>query len=215
MRRCGQGRCLRIPPPNPVQLAAWLQEARRAHPEVRRTTGRADAARAARRQALVELLPDMTAKVARLADRDALSGLSGFPDAGGSYRFGLKASTSLLLWSERGQATAAGARLESADLSVADALRRMAAAARTATAMLEAATVARANQAVAVAYARQLLEAEGMRFEAGESTLFLLNLRERTLLDESARLADTEAKAITARAALAVALGFPAILPES
>jgi hypothetical protein len=35
------------------------------------------------------------------------------------------------------------------------------------------------------------------------------------LLDESARLANTEAKAITARAALAVALGFPAILPES
>ncbi len=203
------------PPPNDTQLAAWLEEARRAHPEVRRTAGRADAARAARRQALVELLPDVTAKVARLADRDALEGLSGFPEAGGNYSFGLKASTSLLLWSERGQASAAAARLESADLGVADALRRMTAAARTAAAMLEAASVARENQAVAVRYARRLLEAEVTRFDAGESTLFLLNLRERTLLDESARLADTEAKAITARAALAVALGFPAVLPES
>lgn len=203
------------PPPSDARLATWLEEARRAHPEVRRTTGRADAARAARRQALVELLPDVTAKVARLADRDALDGLSGFPETGGNYSFGVKASTSLLLWSERGQAAAAGARLESADLGVADALRRMSAAARTAAAMLEAATVARENQAVAVTYARRLLEAEVTRFDAGESTLFLLNLRERTLLDESARLADTEAKAITARAALAVALGFPAVLPES
>jgi outer membrane protein TolC len=209
------GRLPTDPPPNEVRLAAWLEEARRAHPEVRRTAGRAEAARAARRQAVVELLPDVTAKVARLADRDALDGLSGFPESGGNYSFGLKASTSLLLWSERGQARAAAARLESADLGVADALRRMSAAARTAAAMLDAATAARENQAVAVDYARRLLEAEVRLFDAGQSTLFLLNLRERTLLDESARLANTEAKAITARAALAVALGFPAVLPES
>jgi outer membrane protein TolC len=202
-------------PPNDGRLAAWLEEARRNHPEVRRTTGRADASRAARRQALVELLPDVTAKIARLADRDQLDGFSGFPETGGNYSFGLKASTSLLLWSERGQAAAAGARLESADLGVADALRRMSAAARTAAAMLEAAVTARENQALAVDFARRLLEAEVTLFDAGASSFFLLNLRERTLLDESARLANTEAKAVTARAALAVALGFPAVLPES
>lgn len=141
--------------------------------------------------------------------------LDRLPDADGYFSFGVRASTSLLLWSERGKAAAEGAKLESASLGAADALRRVGAAARTAAASLQAARAALAVQAVAVAQARRLLEAEQQRFEAGESSLFLLIQRERTLLDESARLADTEAKAVAARAALAVALGFPAVLPES
>ncbi len=204
----------RRPPPDTARVAAWLDEALRWHPEIRRTMGRADAARATRRQALVELLPDLTAKAQRLADRADLGGSGDFPDAGGAYAFGLEASTSLLLWSERGMAAAAGAGQEAAVLAAADAERKVGAAARTAAARLGAALVARAQQALAVAYAARLRDAEVTRFDAGESSLFLLTLRERTLLDESARLADTEAKAVTARAALAVALGFPAVLPE-
>jgi len=67
-----------------------------------------------------------------------------------------------------------------------------------------------ARQESAVDYARQLRDGEQQRFDAGESSLLLVNLRERTLLDEQGKLAALEAKRQAAEAALAVAIGsFP------
>jgi outer membrane protein TolC len=68
-------------------------------------------------------------------------------------------------------------------------------------------------QRSAVAQARQLLRGEQRRFENGESQLLIVNLRERLVLDEALKLASLEAKYAANRAALAVALGEPGVLP--
>jgi len=67
-------------------------------------------------------------------------------------------------------------------------------------------------QVMAIQQARFLRDGEFRRFEAGESTFFLVNQRDRQLLDEQVKLAAFEAKYAVARAALAVALGEPARL---
>jgi hypothetical protein len=60
--------------------------------------------------------------------------------------------------------------------------------------------------------ARLLRDAEQIRFENGESTLLILNLRERLVLDEAAKLAALEAKVASARGALALATGDRTLL---
>ena len=60
--------------------------------------------------------------------------------------------------------------------------------------------------------ARLLRDAEQVRYENGEGTLLILNLRERLVLDESVKLAAVEAKVAGARAALAVATGDRTLL---
>ena len=201
-----------LAPPAPSVLADWTATALRGHPDIVDAVARRDAATAVERQAVAELLPDVEAKVARLADGS--TDLGDFPDAGGAYKFELTAATSLLLTKERAEASIAGARRTIAGLDVVDAERMVAAEIATAAAALTAATEARVQQALAVAYAERLREGEVTRFEAGDASLFLVNQRERTLLDEAAKLADAEAKAVSARAKLAVALGWPGQLPE-
>ncbi len=61
--------------------------------------------------------------------------------------------------------------------------------------------------------ATQLRDAEQVRFVGGESTLLVVNLRERLLLDESVKLATVEGKLPAARAALVVAVGDSALIP--
>ena len=64
-----------------------------------------------------------------------------------------------------------------------------------------------------VVQARLLRDGEQRKFENGESTLFLVNTRERAVIDEEVKRIALEAKYAAARAALAVAIGEPARLP--
>ena len=61
---------------------------------------------------------------------------------------------------------------------------------------------------------RILSAGERAKFESGESTLFLVNARERQVLDEEMKQIALQAKRLAARAALAVAAGAPGRLPE-
>ena len=201
--------------PDSAWLAAELTRALTMHPKVRKARADGDAASAVRRQASAELFPDLEAEVARLADRDGVAGLSDFPSGAGNYKFGLRASTGLLLLKERGKAGEASAKDRIAALILADIRRDVVAEARAAAAGLEGASRAAGWQSEAVALARQLLAAEQRRFDAGESSLFLVNQRERGLLDETTKLADAEVKRVASAAKLATALGYPARLPES
>ena len=70
----------------------------------------------------------------------------------------------------------------------------------------------RERQARAVTQARLLRDAEQRRLDTGESSLLVVNLRERTLLDEQVKLAALDAKRLSTRAALGVAIGAPAIV---
>jgi outer membrane protein TolC len=205
-------------PPGLVPAPAWIEGelvlALDRHPEVRKARGDAESASALSRQAMVEILPDLEGEIARLADREGTRGLGDFPDAAGSYKFGVRGSTGLLLMKERGKAGEAGAKNRIAQLVLQDVRRDVAVSARSAAAAMEGASRAAVLQREAVALAERLLQAEQARFDAGESSLFLVNQRERSLLDEMTKLADADAKRLSAEAKLATALGYPARLPE-
>jgi outer membrane protein TolC len=68
------------------------------------------------------------------------------------------------------------------------------------------------RQSANVRNARLLRDAEQIRFENGESTLLILNLRERLVLDEAGKLAALEGKVAAARGALALATGDRTLL---
>ncbi len=203
-----------LPRPDSAWLTREVTRALTMHPKVRKARADGDAASAVRRQASAELLPDLEAEVARLADRDGVSSLSDFPSGAGNYKFGLRASTGVLLLKERGKAGEASAKDRIAALILTDVRRDVVAEARAAAAGLDGATRAAGWQVEAVGLARQLLNGEQRRFDAGESSLFLVNQRERGLLDETTKLADAEVKRITSAAKLATSLGYPARLPE-
>jgi outer membrane protein TolC len=63
-----------------------------------------------------------------------------------------------------------------------------------------------ALQSATVAQSRALRDGEQRKFEAGESTLFLVNTRERAVIDEELKRIALEAKMVSARAELAVAI---------
>jgi len=69
-----------------------------------------------------------------------------------------------------------------------------------------------AGQARVLAANEVLLAAEQRRFDIGESSLLIVNLRERAVLDERQRAAQLEARRATALGALAAALGTPAVV---
>jgi len=187
-------------------VGGWLERALQLHPDLLKALARQRAADVSRRYYGQELLPDVTLDAALL--KDAATGpFDGWPAGGDNYKFGVAGTTSLLLMKERGKFGAAGARQESAGLATTLVRRE-----------LRATVLASANEAVtyhrivetqrsAVAQARVLRDGEARRFQEGESTLFLLNQRDRQLLDEAAKLASFEAKYLGARASLAVALG--------
>ena len=64
-----------------------------------------------------------------------------------------------------------------------------------------------------VQIASTLRDAEQQRFVNGESTLLVVNLRERVVLDEQVKLASLEGKLASARAMLVVAVGAPSLVP--
>jgi outer membrane protein TolC len=188
----------------------WLARALERHPDLLKALAKQRVADADRRLYTQELLPDLTLEASMLKDART-SPFEDWPDAGDNYKFGAAGKTPLLLMKERGSLGAASAKLESATLETAVTRRD-----------IRAAVLGSANdvltfqrilgaQAAAVDAARTLRDGEVRRFEEGESTLFLVNQRDRLLLDEAVKLAAFEAKYVGARAALAVALGVPSI----
>lgn len=195
------------PGPDDAAVARLVAAVARDHPEVRRAEARLAQAAAQRRLAVQQLLPLGAAEVS------ALAGDGGFPALGADaldddVKTTLSVRSPLLYLRERGRAAAAGLRVEQQRLEVDRARRDVAVAAAGAAGEVRAVAASIDAQRAAVAQARLLLRGEQLRFEAGESTLFLVNARERALLDEALRLAGLEARAFAARAELAAALGW-------
>jgi len=189
-----------------LAVGGWLERALQQHPDLLKALAKQRVADVDRRYYRQELLPDASIDAALL--KDAAAGpFDDWPDGGDNYKFGLAGRTSLLLMKERGRFGAAGAKQESAVLETALVRREL--RARVLASASEATTYQRivASQGSAVAQARVLRDGEARRFGEGESTLFLVNQRDRQVLDEAVKLAGFEAKYLAARAALAVALG--------
>ncbi len=195
-----------------ARVDEWLRLAVREHPDVVKALGKLREARAGRTLAAQDLLPDATLELSAL--KAGGTGLLGdWPDAGDNYALGLSVKSPLLLMKERGKLGAARAKAESQALELERARREVRLAVLAAVNDVVTFDGLLAVQRAAVAAAGALRDGEARRFEAGESTLFLVNQRERQLLDEAAKLAGYEGKYAAAVAALGVALGEPATLP--
>ncbi len=123
------------------------------------------------------------------------------------YKAGLALTTPLLFMKERGRLNAASLRLEQQRVERARVRRDVANAVRIAANDLVTAQRLIDIQRATVAQAELLRDGEQRKFENGESTLFLVNARERLVLDERLKLAALEAKGLGARAELAVSVG--------
>jgi outer membrane protein TolC len=214
-----RGRAIELPPgatpvvaplapvdETPATVAALVARAARRHPDLQKIGGRVEQAAAQRRFSAQQVIPFAEAELSSLADREA--GAPGSPLAtSDDYKAGLTVRTPLLFMKERGRLTAASLRLEQQEVERERLRREVAYAVRVA--LNDLATVARVLdvQRATVAQARVLRDGEQRKFENGESTLFLVNARERLVLDEQLKLAALEAKALSARAELAVSLG--------
>lgn len=201
--------------PEPVDSArvpAWLAQALRAHPDLLKNAGKIRAQEAQRLFAAQKLLPFAELQLAGLADRDDTGALAS--PSSEDVKTGLEVKTPLLFMRERGTLGAYSARLE-AERVERDRLRReVEVTVRVAANDLLTLDRLLALQRDATAQARALRDAEQRRFDAGESSLLVVNLRERLVLDEALKLASLEAKYAGARAELAAALGEPGVLPR-
>lgn len=200
-------------PTDTMRLSAWIAEVHARHPELQKADAKLRVAQAERALAWQSQLPFAEATLASIADRATPGMLSESSSWGENYKAGLEVQSSLLLLKERGKSTRAEQKLEFARLDR-DRLRRELAygvrAALNDVVLLERLlSVQRTN----VQSATVLRDAEMQRYTNGESSLLIVNVRERLVLDEAVKLAALEGKLGAARAALVVSVGDPALVP--
>jgi len=205
--------------PSPVdsaRLDRWLALAEERHPDIRKAAAKLTQVEADRRLAAQQLwVPSAELAYTPIAARG--DGLAGLGDAfGGSddAKWGASFKLPLLALKERGKYAATAAKRDQERLQLANVRRDVGIAVRSAANDLAALDALLQLQGEAVAQARMLRDAEQRKFDSGESTLFLVNARDRQLVDEQGKRIALEAKYAAARAALAVAIGEPAVLPN-
>jgi outer membrane protein TolC len=195
-----------------TQLNALLETATRRNPELLRVQARVRQGEADRLLATQRMIPFAEAKVAGLADRGTDADFFNRDRLDNNYKAGLTFSSPLLFLRETGRFGSVGARLERQEYER-DRLRRdVEYDARAAIFELSNLERLLLRQEANVRNARLLRDAEQIRFENGESTLLILNLRERLVLDEATKLAALEGKVASARGALALAVGDRTLL---
>jgi len=204
--------------PTPIDSAdvpRLLALARRQHPELRRIAGRIEQTEAQRLFAGQQVIPFLQGELSALAAGAQTSGLSTPFDTREDFKAGATVRTPLLFMKERGRFNLASQRLEQQQWERDRLRREIGVIVRTALNDLAVTERLIAIQGVTVVQSRILRDGEQRRYENGESTLFLVNTRERNVLDEEIKLAALQAKYVAARAELAVAAGEPAVLPDS
>jgi outer membrane protein TolC len=154
------------------------------------------------------------------ADLAALAPTGDAPNAGdalsrsANFKGALTVSSPLLFFKERGKFQSTDAKFESAELAARETRRDVTLLVRTAINDLSQFDAQLTLQRDAVRLFRILSAGERAKFDVGESNLFLVNTRERQVLDEELKYVALQAKYLAARAALAVAAGSPGRLPE-
>lgn len=195
-----------------TRLEALLELATRRNPDLLKIQARVKQAEAQRLFSTQALLPLAEAKLSGFGSNESEQPFFDDDRLSNNYKAGLSMKSPLLFLRETGRFAAAGQRLEFQRLER-DRLRRdVEFDTRVAIFDLFNLERLRQRQVANVRNASLLRDAEQIRFENGESTLLILNIRERLVLDEAVKLAAVEAKVATARAALAVATGDRTLL---
>lgn len=196
-----------------ARVGGWLAAAERAHPELVKLAARIRQAEAQRLFLGQQLIPFASLDLGTLADGDRAGDLASPGDWADRYKFGATFRSPLFYLRERGRYSQVLQRLDQQRALEAQLRRDVRNAVLAAAADVRATDRQVALQRGVVEQARLLLAGETRRFESGESSLLVVNLRERLVLDEAQRLAAAEARTATVRAELAVAIGAPARLP--
>ncbi len=185
------------------------------HPDVLKAMGKVEQAEAERSLARQAIIPLASAELSAL--RSGGPGGLGIIDAlsrDANYKAAAYLSSPLLFFKERGKFAGTDAKFGRAELELRESRRDVALLVRVALNDLSQIGAQLALQRDAVRLFRILSAGERAKFDAGESTLFLVNTRERAVLDEELKYVALQAKYLAAQAALAVAAGAPGRLPE-
>ncbi|MBS2034579.1 TolC family protein [bacterium] len=152
----------------------------------------------------------------RLAENDRLPALdlsvspgldTGPKSIGLTYKIGLQLTIPLATRSADGRLQAARLKSDKLDLDQVQEIQRILTEVRDAASMLNTSHGRLAPALESYKLARQLEEAERLKFSLGDSTLFLVNQRERATLAEAQKLIEILADSHRARATLSAAAG--------
>ncbi|HCT58416.1 MAG TPA: TolC family protein [Gemmatimonas aurantiaca] len=195
-----------------TQLSALVDRAVERNPELAKVQAKIRQASAERLLAAQGILPFAEAKLAGVAERGSDDSFFNRDRLDDNYKAALVISSPLLFLKETGKFNATDAKLDFQRLERDLVRRDIEIDARTAIFDLSNLQRLLVTQEANVRNARLLRDAEQIRFENGESTLLILNLRERLVLDEAGKLASLEAKVASARGALVLATGDRSLL---
>jgi outer membrane protein TolC len=195
-----------------TRLEQLLDLAARRNPDLLKVQARIKQAEAQRLFSTQALLPLAEAKLVGLGTNDSDDSFFDGERLDNNSKAGLSIKSPLLFLKETGRFAASGQRLEFQRLERDRLRREVEFDARAAIFDLFNLERLRQRQVANVRNATLLRDAEQVRYENGESTLLILNIRERLVLDEAIKLAAVEAKVAGARAALAVATGDRTLL---
>jgi outer membrane protein TolC len=195
-----------------ARLDGLLAAATKRHPDLLKVQAKLEQASAERLLALQGLMPLAEAKLAGLSQRGSDDAFFDRERLSDNYKAALTVNSSLLFLKERGKFGATDAKQDLQQFERDRVRRDVEFDVRAA--MFDLSNYVRMldRQVASVRNARLLRDAEQVRFENGESTLLVLNLRERLVLDEAAKLAALEGKIAAARGALALATGDREVL---
>lgn len=179
------------------------------HPFVQQATARWRQAEAARRLAAVNILPSASVELSGLAAGGALGDVNLPTLTGEESKFSGGVRLPLFPRREIGRLRSAEERTRALNLERERVRRDVEIEAQRALLEVTAVDSALVRQETLVTLQERLLAAEQQRFSVGESTLLVVNLRERALLDERLKLAAMVARRARALGTLAVATGTP------
>lgn len=177
------------------------------HPFVQQATAKWRQADAQRRLAATQLLPSASVELSGLAAGSSFGDLVAPRLDGEESKFSGSVRIPLFARRELGRLRIAENQTRALGLERERIRRDVEIDARRALIELAAVDEQLGRQEQLVSLQERLLGAEQQRFDVGESSLLIVNLRERALLDERLRLASLTARRARALGTLAVALG--------
>lgn len=179
------------------------------HPFVQQATARWRQAEAARRLAAVSILPSAMVELSGLGAGGSLGDVNLPQLSGEESKFSGNVRLPLFPRREVGRLRSAEERTRALQLERERVRRDVEIEAQRALLEVTAVDSQLVRQESLVLLQQRLLAAEQQRFNVGESTLLIVNIRERALLDERLRLAALVARRARALGTLAVASGTP------
>ncbi|QIX59752.1 TolC family protein [Hymenobacter sp. BT18] len=194
-------------------LTLLAEQAQQVHPELQKSRAKLLQLGVERRLLANKLLPKLNVDYNLLQAGTPFSPETGAQLSGSylqnNYKLGVSFAYPVLLRQERAKLQLNRLKLRETELELQQGTRDIQAGLRTAANDWEALRQQLALQAQVVQNAEQLRRGEQTRFENGESSVFLLNTREASLVSARLKLAELQAKYAQTQATLRWAAGGP------